>query len=256
MNKIHIAALSVAVLLAYPFVSSVAGEKSIYTPDNVSEAVAFNGVSAADAPATAVEEQILGKIEKANAKVSTLTSDFTRTKLIKASGRTTTAKGRLSYKAADKLLMDYSNPAGDILIINGGKMQMRLGAQKGTFDLGKNKLMGSLSVTLLGCIAGKAQSVADANNANITAKEVSGNYMVTLAAREKATRGYSIIKLTYRKSDCILTEMVMTEFTGISTTYTMSGIKSGETVSDDVFKISGKSAAGNSKPVKATASAK
>lgn len=190
--------------------------------------------------AEAAENAILTKVKSANAAVKTIESSFTQSRTIKAAGRTIKSSGTLYYDVTGKMSMFYDAPSSDLLVINGTSFYMKRGGRGSTFDTSKNTLMRDLSSTLLNCLGGKVQEVADANNASVWAEEVSGTYLVTLKARKVATKGYSRIVLTYRKSDCLLVKMQMDEFGGISTIYSMSGIKTGSGVSADKFAIPAK----------------
>ena len=66
--------------------------------------------------------------------------------------------------------------------------------------------------------------MATDNNAEYTVKEAGASRIVTITAKKAATRGYSKITLTYRKSDNMVTEMVLEEFNGNTTRYSFSNI--------------------------------
>ena len=58
------------------------------------------------------------------ASAQTVTSHFTESKFIKASGKTVTAEGDLKLFSADKMEMNYTNPAGDYFRIDGKMMSI------------------------------------------------------------------------------------------------------------------------------------
>ncbi len=183
------------------------------------------------------QDSRLDKIQKAGNSVSRITADFVQTRIIAASGKVVKSSGKLYYTDQSQLSMQYVKPSGDVLVIDGGLMYLNRGGKANNFDLTKNKLMSSLSSMLLGCIAGNAGQVADANNADISVSESGNDYVVTIKARNQAVRGYSDIVLNYRKSDCLLVKMDITEFSGIRNVYEMSSIDARAAVDSSVFSI-------------------
>lgn len=180
---------------------------------------------------------ILSKIRKADTGVATLRADFAQRRIIAASGRVVKSAGTLWFSAPQCLHMDYSDPDGDSFTISGGKLRMRRGGNKTDFDLSSNALMSRLSETLLACIQGRAQDVAEANKADLSVTERGGAYVIAIKAREKAVRGYSDITLYYRTSDCMLIRMDLAEFGGVTNIYEMNGIRTGVTVDASIYEI-------------------
>ncbi len=183
------------------------------------------------------QDSRLDKIQKAGNAVSRITADFVQTRIIVASGKVVKSSGKLHYTDKGQLSMQYVKPAGDVLVIDGSSMYLSRSGKVNNFDLSKNKLMSSLSSMLLGCIAGNAEQVAGANNADISVSESGNDYVVTMKARTQAVRGYSDIVLNYRKSDCLLVKMDITEFSGIRNVYEMSSVDTRTAVDGAVFSI-------------------
>jgi outer membrane lipoprotein-sorting protein len=125
-------------------------------------------------------------------------------------------------------------------VINGNSFYLKRGGRAATYDISTNALMGSLAKTLLGCVHGEVEKVAQSNNATVETKETSEGHVVTLTARKVAARGYSKIVLTYRKSDSMLVRMQMDQAGGISTVYVMSDIKTGVDIDPSEFNIPSK----------------
>jgi outer membrane lipoprotein-sorting protein len=96
--------------------------------------------------------------------------------------------------------------------------------KKAVIDTEKNAPMRIQRNTLMNCISGDWKKIATENNADYTVTEKGANKVVTLTAKKAATRGYSKIVITYRKSDNLPVELVFEEFNGTVTTYKMSNI--------------------------------
>ena len=140
-------------------------------------------------------------------------TDFTQTKIMKVSGKTTEKAGHLVFDGNDQLSMTYTEPEGDYFIIEGNKV-------KSTMDNGKKVEVYAEKVpmvklqraTLLNCLSGNWQKAAADNNAETTVKEDKGFRTVVLKVNGKVPKGgYSSIELTYRLSDHELTKMVLIE---------------------------------------------
>ena len=159
------------------------------------------------------------------ASAQTIECNFTQSKFIKASGKTIEAKGSLTLiPTADKMEMNYSQPAGDYVILDGKMVKINLRGKKSAIDTEKNAPMRTQRNTLMNCITGKWKQAATEINAESSVTEKGTNKIVTLSAKQTAPRGYSKITVTYRKSDNLPTEIVMEEFNGTQTTYKMSNI--------------------------------
>lgn len=184
------------------------------------------------------QENILDRIESANASVMTIEAHFDQTKTLPASGKNLKSEGTLYYNAKDRMALIYDVPESDMFIIDGAKMSMSRGGRKNVFDTSKNVLMGNLSSTLLNCITGRIRALAQANDADVTAEETKEGYLVTATARKKAARGYSSIVLLYDLETCVLSSMKMVEFSQISTLYELSSIKTGVKIDPSVYIFS------------------
>lgn len=149
---------------------------------------------------------------------------FTESKFIKASGKTLQAEGNLKISSSDKLEMTFTKPAGDYFNINGKMIDYNMRGKKAVIDTEKNAPMRIHRNTLMNCISGDWKKIATENNADYAVTEKGANKVVTLTAKKAATRGYSKIVITYRKSDNLPVELVFEEFNGTVTTYKMSNI--------------------------------
>ena len=147
-------------------------------------------------------------------------TDFTQTKLMKVSGKTTQKEGHLTFDGNDHLNMNYSVPEGEYFIIDGNKVKIKMDGKKRELDATNQKLVQLQRSTLLNCLSGNWEQAAADNNADITITEEGGLKTVSIVARGKVPRGgYNSVKLTYRLSDGMLIEMVLEEAIGIQNTY-------------------------------------
>jgi len=177
---------------------------------------------------------ILEQIAEAGKALKTMEAGFQQTKTIKASGKSSDFTGTMFYSAPDRLAMVYDQE-GEGLIINGTKLFIRRGGKTNKGDTRHNKQMDQLSEILFSCLKGELQAAADSNNADITAKTVGDEYEVTIKARKKASKGFSLIVLRYRKSDCQILSMRLEEFSGVTNEYKMTACKTGHSIPQTRF---------------------
>ena len=148
--------------------------------------------------------------------------DFTQTKVMKISGKTTNKAGHLTFDGVDHLSMVYTQPENDFFNIEGSKVKMNLDGKKAELDAEKVKLVRLQRSTLLNCLSGNWEQAAIDNNAEIETVEENGLRTITLTAKGKIPRGgYASVVLTYRIADGTLVKMVLEEAVGAINTYEM-----------------------------------
>ena len=148
-----------------------------------------------------------------------LGASFVQNKTIKATGRVIRAEGVVFFTAPDQLRMNYLEPKGEYLIIDGDWLRSNVGMKQIDVDTAKNPTMRGLRNTLLNCIMGEYEKAAEDNNADVAVENKAGGKEVTLTARKQAPRGYSKIVVEYSAQKRPV-RMVLDEFNGISTEYT------------------------------------
>ena len=149
-------------------------------------------------------------------------TDFTQTKVMKVSGKTTNKAGHIVFDGNDHLSMTYTEPEGDYFIIEGNMVRINMDGKKADLDSEKVKMVQLQRATLLNCLSGNWEQAAADNNADLTVNEKDGLKTVSIVARGKVPRGgYSSVELTYRLSDGMMTKMILEEVIGIQNTYEM-----------------------------------
>ena len=150
----------------------------------------------------------------------TFDTDFTQTKLMKISGKTTDKAGHLTFDGADQLSMIYTEPQGDYFRIEGNMVKINMDGKKVELDAEKVKMVGLQRSTLLNCLSGNWEQAAADNNAELTVTEEKGLKNISIVAKGKVPKGgYKSVELTYRVSDNAMVKMVLEEAIGIINTY-------------------------------------
>jgi hypothetical protein len=150
----------------------------------------------------------------------TFDNDFTQTKVMKVSGKTTEKVGHITFDGKDQLSMIYSEPEGEYFIIEGDQVKINMDGKKADLDANKVKMVKLQRATLLNCLSGNWEQAAVDNNADSTVTEDKEFRNILIKARGKVPRGgYSSVDLTYRLSDGMMVKMVLEEAIGIINTY-------------------------------------
>ena len=150
----------------------------------------------------------------------TFDTEFTQTKVMKISGKTTEKAGHLVFDGNDHLSMIYNKPEGEYFIIEGNQVKVNMDGKKADLDAEKVKMVGLQRSTLLNCLSGNWEQAATDNNAELTVTEDKGFSNVLIKAKGKVPRGgYSSVELTYRLSDGMMIKMVLEEAIGTINTY-------------------------------------
>ena len=150
----------------------------------------------------------------------TVDTEFTQTKVMKISGKTTEKAGHLVFDGNDHLSMIYNKPEGEYFIIEGNQVKVNMDGKKADLDAEKVKMVGLQRSTLLNCLSGNWEQAATDNNAELTVTEDKGFRNVLIKAKGKVPRGgYSSVELTYRLSDGMMIKMVLEEAIGTINTY-------------------------------------
>lgn len=149
-------------------------------------------------------------------------ADFTQTRVVKVSGKTTEMAGHLSFDGVDHLTMDYTDPSGEFFYISGNTVSMNLNGKQTILDASKVPMVRLQRATLLNCISGNWEQAAIDNNAETTVTEKNGMRHVVIDVKGKVPRGgYKSVELTYRLKDSAIVKMVLEEAIGIVNTYEM-----------------------------------
>ncbi len=182
-------------------------------------AVLFAAVFAANAQNTPECDAAIKKIAQANAKFNTVTCKFTKTANMVMMEKELKSEGNLTYVRPDKLKMEYTTPAGDLLDINGDALTLISGKQKRTTNVKADGRMATLKNTLLYSVGGDIAAVAAENNATIKFEESPQYYIFTLTKGKGAKSQYVELILSYSKKDLSLCIMTMVEPNGNFTVY-------------------------------------
>ncbi|MCQ2149764.1 MAG: hypothetical protein MJY45_05385 [Bacteroidales bacterium] len=175
-------------------------------------------VCASTGAAQETTEQIMERLENAVVRKETVRQRFKEVRTA-VNGARTELEGMLTYTPESYLLMDYTD--GNVFLIDGDRMEMGKSSKPTVFDLTKNIMMRGLSHALLYSFQGRGLKLSQEQKTTIEAVREAGRYVVTLKAVKQAARGYKRIVVFYDAATCAIESMIMEEFNGASTCYSL-----------------------------------
>ena len=182
-------------------------------------AILFAAVFAANAQNSPECEAAIAKIAQANAKYNTVTCKFSKTVNMVMMEKELKSEGDLTYLRPSQLKMEYTNPAGDLLEINGDALTLISGKQKRNQNVKGDGRMATLKNTLLYSVGGDVNGVIAETNAQVKFEETPQYYIFTLTKGKGAKSQYVELVLSYSKKDLSLCIMKMVEPNGNYTVY-------------------------------------
>ena len=176
--------------------------------------------------ACAQQQAALDNLLKLNAKVKCFEGPFAREVYLKATGKTTKSTGTLYFQGGTKLSMIYSDPKGEILVLDGTNFtQAKPDGKVQTPNIDKIDMFHNLHYTLLYSMAGKVQEVAKENEGKISGFKDDGKRYTFTITKDKKRGLISQLVLVYDKKDGTLHSMKMVDKAGGYSLYTFTGAK-------------------------------
>ena len=178
--------------------------------------------------------EIIDKINKANDKITSIESSFTRTKHLILMKKDVVSKGDLYFKD-NKLSMIYSKPKDEVFIINGDKIFINSLGKKNTFNAKSNAMMAELSNMLINSMNGDIDNIINSNEGKIEYSSDNDNYIFVMTKNVKPKKGCYKIVTKYDKKDYIISELVIYQVDNSYTTYSMKKKQLDSKIDDNVF---------------------
>lgn len=187
---------------------------------NIFTLIAFIAISLLSFNANAQDsDELLDKIEQANDKVQSRSGDFCEVRQW-AGDSTKALEGKIQYDTNSNLTMNYTDST-EYFSISGNTMSLKRNGKAKKFDLNKNKPMKTLSQMLLSSFNGELRDLAASVGSTLNVEETKDAVIATLKAKKKAVKGYSKVVLEYDSKTYHLFNMILEEFDGSVTTYTI-----------------------------------
>ena len=171
------------------------------------------------------DRQTVQKIKEANSAYTTITSSFKQTRHLSMLGGNTLSGGLFYYRKPEQLAMKYSQPAGDLLLIDGNRFVLIAAGEEKKMS-SKNAKMIGMKIILSACLQGDIEQMGAKK---ITCSE-QGKYTVVVAdINEKLNKsGISRVIVSYDKIDHSIASIQTIEPDGSYTLYELADKKFNE----------------------------
>ncbi|MDL2221409.1 outer membrane lipoprotein carrier protein LolA [Parabacteroides sp. OttesenSCG-928-N08] len=176
---------------------------------------------------------IVQKIMTENLKYQTIVSQFKQVKHIPMFGDDVVSSGDFYYRKPEELALKFTDPAGDLMLLNGDKFVMVASGKRRETTATSNQLMGGMKLILSACLQGNAVQMGAKK---IVVEETATQYILT-ADLDQATNksGFKQVVASYDKADYSLSVLKTIEKDGSFTTYELKGKKINQPIDDSLF---------------------
>lgn len=171
---------------------------------------------------------------KANAPEQ-VSCQFEQQKFLKGMANPVISKGVLLYQPQN-FGMYYSQPEGDYLQITPNSFVMQTRGKVRNHNIKAGSPMLTLKNTLVMCMAGDVQGVANENGATLSYANNGGHEFTLTKDLKKGEKGYSKIVLVYAPKTYLLTSMTMVEANGNYSIYTLTQHDTKQKIDYNLFK--------------------
>jgi outer membrane lipoprotein carrier protein len=180
---------------------------------------------------------IIEKIKQANLKYSSIISDFIQIRHLSFMNKDVNSKGKFFYSKPDRLLMQYEQPVGDLLLINKDQLVMKAAGKYSKTSAKSSSKAWTMKNILSSCLQGDASSI---DGVTLSSEETADSYVVMAKLKKKTKNGVNKVVLNYDKSDLTLSVLRMDEPDGSYTVYTLVNKILNQPVGVEVFKTPSK----------------
>ena len=168
------------------------------------------------------------------AALQSLQADFTQTKVLALLSDKVTSKGKFSYRKADKVRLEYTQPYTYLMVMNAGKVMVRDEQKTSTMNAKSSKTLQSVNRIMLDCMSGAVFSNPDFKT---TAYQSPTGYLLAMKPATPA------IQKLFRSIDVFLdknhdvTKLVLTEQGGDFTEMVFKGTVRNVALNDALFSV-------------------
>ena len=183
-------------------------------------------------------DELAKRIFLINQHNGSISAEFTETKVMPRMKKETVKKGMLYFKSeTEKLMMRYTDPAGDYTLIKDGIMYVRKGDKQQKFS-GSNQesRMTVFKSSLIHAMQGNVSEVAKENKATIQSDESNTRYRFILTRKNEQKQGINSLTLLYDKATGALIMLKIEEANGNYTTYETTEPDVKTVLDDKVFE--------------------
>ncbi len=169
-------------------------------------------------------------------KTKSIEAAFSQVKTMSVLSSAIDSKGMFYYVMGEGIAMEYSNPQGDLMVMNSEKFKMVNGGKVTTVGLTSNPLMRQLNQMLTACFLGDLKMFE--KGSDVKYYETESTYTVIITPKSGRVKKYmSEVLLVFDKRDMTLNQMRMKEKNGDEVNYKFWDKKINKQIAVGRFKI-------------------
>jgi len=176
------------------------------------------------------------RLKSASDRTQSITCDFEQVKFMSVLAKTNKSKGKFFYKKAQKICLEYTNPQGNLIVMNGVKFKIQTNGKATVVKMNSNPMMRQMGDMLTACMTGNLNLFGNQSVSEYF--ENQSHYTVVITPTNRRVKSYlKQIVLRFDKDDMTLSSMKMNENDTDYTLYEFSDKKLNGNVDDDKFNI-------------------
>lgn len=176
------------------------------------------------------------RLKSASDRTQSISCDFEQAKYMSVLAKTNKSKGKFFYKKSQKICLEYTNPQGNLIVMNGEKFKIQANGKATVVKMNANPMMRQMGSMLTACMTGNLSLFG--NQSVSEYYETSSHYTVVITPTNRRVKSYlKQIVLRFDKDDMTLSSMRMNENDTDYTLYEFSDKRINANVDDDKFKI-------------------
>ncbi|TCN62883.1 outer membrane lipoprotein-sorting protein [Acetobacteroides hydrogenigenes] len=176
------------------------------------------------------------RLKSASDRTQSITCDFEQVKFMSVLAKTNKSKGKFFYKKAQKICLEYTNPQGNLIVMNGVKFKIQTNGKATVVKMNSNPMMRQMGDMLTACMTGNLNLFGNQSVSEYF--ENQSHYTVVITPTNRRVKSYlKQIVLRFDKGDMTLSSMRMNENDTDYTLYEFSDKRLNANVDDDKFKI-------------------
>ena len=176
-------------------------------------------------------------LKSLSTQIETISCDFVQEKYISVLSNISSSKGAFYFKKEQNFLLDFTNPKGDVVVMNGSKFKVTVGGKSTILTSTNNPMMRQLRDLFTACFSGDIAFLE--RDADVKYYQKDGSYIVVIKSNNKRAKRYvSTIVLQFDKEDMTLNSLKMESGDGGDyTLYRFSNKRLNVAIDSDKFKI-------------------
>lgn len=176
---------------------------------------------------------ILDKIKEANKSLTTITSDFKQTMHLTFMDEDVLSNGKFYYRKPDRMLLKYSQPEGEMMLIKGDEITMVMMDQHTKVSAKSDPAIELIHTIFSSCLEGDARKIKDAT---VDAVEKGDYYEVIITIQGDRAQNMKGVKVHYDKKEMALSLLRTEDPDGGYTVYELVGKRLNQAIAEETFQ--------------------